>query len=166
MGSIVLIGMPGSGKTTIGRKLAKKLNLDFIDTDNEIEKRERLCINEIFKIKGEEYFRACEKDVLKTVIKKNAVISTGGGIILDVDNIRIIKENANKIIFINRDLKDILEDITISTRPLIKDDINSIYKLYEERYDKYLTLCDIKIENNSDIEAVIRNITDKLKGEK
>ncbi len=78
--NIVLIGMMGSGKSSIGRKLSKKLNLDFIDIDNKIEEMENKTISEIFKINGENYFRKIEEELSITYLKlTNKVISLGGG---------------------------------------------------------------------------------------
>lgn len=81
---ICLIGMPGSGKSTIGKQLSEKLNYTFFDTDEEIEKREKTKIKDIFSIKGEDYFRSIETLAFNELIeKKKVVISTGGGIILN-----------------------------------------------------------------------------------
>ena len=78
--NIVLLGMMGSGKSSIGKILSKKLNFEFIDTDNEIEKIEKKTISEIFKINGEKYFRNIEEDIsLKSLKLNNRVIALGGG---------------------------------------------------------------------------------------
>jgi len=78
--NLVLIGMMGSGKTVIGKMLSKKLNLEFIDIDNEIEEIEKKTISEIFRIKGEKYFRNIEENIsLKSLKLQNKIISLGGG---------------------------------------------------------------------------------------
>ena len=78
---IFLIGMPGSGKSTVGKQLAAKLDLPFIDLDKEIEKREARSIKDIFSSEGEDYFRSTESEVLQEVAARqnDAVIATGGG---------------------------------------------------------------------------------------
>ena len=93
--NISLIGMMGSGKTTVGEKLARKLNFAFIDTDSLIVDSEKTSINEIFSVKGEEYFRLIETSILsKTLDVDNQVISTGGGIVKNEKNIELLKEKS------------------------------------------------------------------------
>ena len=90
---IILIGFMGVGKTSVGKKLAKKLEVDFIDTDCEIEKYANRTIPDIFEIYGETYFRGLETKVLKDLIQKDdIVISTGGGIITSKENREILKD--------------------------------------------------------------------------
>src|SRR5690554_1254757 len=84
--NIYLIGMPGSGKTTLGKRLAEKLNMPFIDLDNHIEQKHLLYVDEIFEMYGEEKFRLLETESLKDVENLNSVISTGGGIVMKKSN--------------------------------------------------------------------------------
>lgn len=92
--NIVLIGFMGTGKTTNGRRLAKKLNKEFIDTDTLLECKNMIKIEEIFKRYGEKYFRKLETKVIKDIYTlKNKIISTGGGSVLNSDNIEMLKEN-------------------------------------------------------------------------
>jgi shikimate kinase len=84
---IYLIGMPGCGKSTLGKRLAKKLNYEFIDMDSYIEKNACMFIDEIFESYGEDYFRALEKNTLDDFLKlDNVIIATGGGVIKDLSN--------------------------------------------------------------------------------
>ena len=84
---VILIGFMGVGKTSVGKRLAKKLNFDFIDTDYEIELVEKKSISKIFEQDGEKYFRKLENNLLKDLVKNdNIVISTGGGIITTKEN--------------------------------------------------------------------------------
>ncbi|MBQ3420901.1 MAG: AAA family ATPase, partial [Romboutsia sp.] len=84
---IILIGFMGVGKTTIGKIIAKKLKLNFVDMDNYIEKREGKSISKIFEAYGEQHFRKLESESLKDLIKSdNIVISTGGGIVTTKEN--------------------------------------------------------------------------------
>ena len=80
---ICIIGMPGSGKSTIGKQLSEKLKYSFFDTDEEIEKQEKIKIKDIFLKKGENYFRSVETAVFSKLINKNKIIiSTGGGLVI------------------------------------------------------------------------------------
>ncbi|CDF58224.1 shikimate kinase [Thermobrachium celere] len=145
--NIVLIGMPGCGKTTIGVKLAEKLGIPFFDTDMLIEKIYNETIPEMFK-KGEEYFRLKESQVVELVSNKDCcVISTGGGVILNDSNIKNLKRRG-VIFFINRDLDAIIKTIDTSNRPLLKDK-NKIFELYHQRIELYRKYCDYEIENIS-----------------
>src|SRR3989338_7713935 len=91
--NIILIGFMGSGKSAVGQKLAKELTLDYLDTDQLIEKTEKMSINEIFTRKGESSFRDLETNVIKTLRDyDNFVISTGGGMVLRPENVKMLKE--------------------------------------------------------------------------
>lgn len=92
---IVLTGFMGTGKSQIGKGLAKELRMSYLDTDELIEKREKDSISTIFKKRGEKYFRRLETKVVKEVaLLDNYVISTGGGVVLGEENIRVLKKNA------------------------------------------------------------------------
>ncbi len=144
--NIVLIGMPGSGKTTIGKLLAEDIGFEFIDTDDEIIKRENKSIPEIFKEVGEAGFRKIETEVIKSVaLKQGAVISTGGGVVLNPVNIELLCENG-RIYFIDRPLENLT---ATSDRPLSSNK-SDLEKRYQERYPIYCSTCDkhIKISDN------------------
>ncbi len=156
--NIVLIGMPGCGKTTIGRLLANRLGMNFCDVDSYIETKEGRSIPEIFSLYGEEYFRKLEASAVKEVSQyKSFVISSGGGVVKSRDNMEKLKRNAI-IIFINRNLDDIISDIQTKGRPLLKDSKENLYKLYEERIDLYKAYCHYEVKNHQSIE----NIVDKI----
>jgi shikimate kinase len=120
---LFLIGLPGSGKSTIGKDLSKKLNYQLIDTDDVISKKEGCSIEEIFGSKGENYFRKLESDTLKEVIKSdNTIISTGGGTPCFFNNMELINNNGLSV-FLNIPLSDItkrLLDSPQKNRPLIQ----------------------------------------------
>ena len=98
--NIFLVGPMGSGKSSLGKKLAKSLGKKFIDSDKEIEKNERKTISEIFEKSGESYFREKEREFLINIPNSlNMVIATGGGIVIDKENREKLKEN--KVIFLN-----------------------------------------------------------------
>ncbi|MBR1747389.1 MAG: shikimate dehydrogenase [Clostridia bacterium] len=140
--SIVLIGMPGSGKTTVGRKVAELTHRDFFDLDTEIERQEGRKIPDIFSESGEAYFRAVEKRILADLTKKQGVVlSTGGGAVIDHDNIRAMRQNG--ILFrINRDPNTLPRD----GRPLSKDP-ETVQKLAQER-EKFYALADYSVKND------------------
>ena len=163
MQNIVLIGMPGCGKTTIGKELSKALNFDFFDCDAVLEEAENTTIPKIFESFGEDYFRQIETKTLSSfVAKQNAVISTGGGVVERKENLDILK-NIGIVIFINRPLENILSDVDTSHRPLLKDGTDRLVKLYNRRIDLYKAACDIEIENSADIASVVSKIIDEVK---
>ena len=158
--NIVLTGMPGSGKSTIGKILAEKLGFDFYDTDKLIEHKTQKTIPEIFAECGEDEFRKIESEVIFEISSvQGAVIATGGGAILNNENIKLLRQNG-RIYFIDRNLDDI---VTTSDRPLSSTRAD-LEKRYNERYDLYTTRCDRRIaitndafENASMIERDYRN---------
>lgn len=151
--NIYLIGMAGSGKTTVGKALSKTLNLPFYDTDAEIEKKANKTIPEIFAIYGEDYFRDLESKVLKELsLKRGAIIATGGGIVKNDQNLFPIKSNG-KAIWIKRDP----DSLSISGRPLSKDK-ETAKRLYEERKPLYNKFADYVVENDKNIEDAVKEI--------
>ncbi len=156
--NIVLIGMPSSGKTTIGNILAEKLNRVFYDSDKLIEESEKMQISEIFKAKGEEYFRSCESEIIFNLSKINSsIISTGGGVVLNKKNIEFLKENG-KIIFLDRALEKLVSTVD---RPLSSTKAD-LQKRHNERYDLYKTYADVVIDANGNPEDVINKIFEVL----
>ena len=158
---IYLIGMPGSGKTKIGKELSKILNYKNYDIDNEIIKNYNLSINEIFNKYGEEEFRKIETKYLKDSLEyNNIIISTGGGTILNENNHKYFK---GIIIYLNSNintLKDRLKKDQV-IRPLLKT--KKIEKIYEERKDIYKQYSNIEIDSNKDINDIIYEILRKIK---
>ncbi len=161
---VFLIGMPGCGKTTLGKIAAKKLGMEFADMDKEIEKAEGRSISDIFKLYGEEYFRDAETKALREEAHggENKIVSTGGGIVVKEENIEILQNSGAEVIFIDRPPECIEADIECSKRPLMKNGADAVYKLYRQRYARYERACTAKIINNSDfgsaVSALIRVI--------
>ena len=120
MNNIYLVGFMGTGKTAVGKKLAKRKKWQFADLDDLIEFKEKRAISEIFAKKGEPYFRKAEKKVLNEVSKeKNFVVAGGGGIVMDPENIRIMKATGI-MICLNATVEVILKRTSGSThRPLL-----------------------------------------------
>lgn len=140
--NIILTGMPGAGKTTIGKYLAEALGREFIDTDELIVRKTGKEITEIFNELGESGFRDIESEVIAEVSLKNgSIISTGGGAILREDNIRSLKHNG-VIFFLDRELSEL---IPTSDRPLASSR-ELIIKRYNERIDIYNSTCDKRVK--------------------
>lgn len=160
---ILLIGMPGCGKTTIGKRVANKLGYKFCDMDSYIEDISKSTIKELFE-KNEEYFRDFETRACKELgtIKEKIIISSGGGLVKRKENIDYFKENG-VIIFIDRPIEDIIKDVDTASRPLLKDGKAKLYNLYSERYNLYNDYCNYKIENDKRIEDTINNVVEAIK---
>jgi len=157
---IYLIGMPGCGKSTLGRNLSQKLNYEFIDMDNYIEKKACMFIDEIFEAYGEEYFRALESDTLEEFNKlDNVIISTGGGIIKNKKNKELMDGKCIYLYVKPEELEKRLEKSSI-VRPLLKE--KTVYDLYSERKDLYDFFKDIEIDN-SNMDNAIDSIMEALK---
>jgi len=154
--NIVLTGIMGCGKTTIGKKIAAILNMDFLDLDQYIEEKWGR-IPDLF-LNGEEYFRDIESlAALEAGNKEHTVIATGGGIIKRDKNIFNLKRNGIAF-FIDRPIEDILKDIEISERPLLSQGKEKLINIYKERYHKYIETCDFHIKNARSIENVLDEV--------
>ncbi|WP_294155422.1 shikimate kinase [uncultured Clostridium sp.] len=154
---IVFIGMPGCGKTTIGRIISKQLKMNFYDMDDYIEKISSSTVAELFE-KGEEYFRNIETQACRELAqKKDVLISTGGGVVKRKENIEILKEDSI-IIFLDRPVENIFEDVDVSNRPLLKDGKQKLLNLYEERYELYKESADKVVINDGNIKDVVNEV--------
>lgn len=161
---IILIGLMGAGKTTIGKELSNKLNLRFIDMDDEIEKQSEMSIVDIFEKYGENRFREIESKLLeKAVLEDDIIISTGGGIIKIDDNRKLLKKQDN-VVFLNGSIDTLVNNVSneIYKRPLLKDSTDlyiKIEELLKERYEKYKESSNIIIDiNNKNINEVVSQI--------
>lgn len=155
--NIVFIGMPASGKTTIGREIATALNKEHIDIDCEIEKKIKMSISEFFIKNGEKEFRQIEKEIIKEVSTyQGKVISLGGGSLILEENIKNIMRNSI-LVFLNRDISFLKnKKDAYKTRPLLIN--NSFNKLYQERINTYKLCADIEITSNGSISETIEEI--------
>ena len=158
--NIALIGMPSSGKTSIGKELSLKLNKEFIDTDDEIEKKIKMSSKDYIEKFGEAEFRKIEAEIVKEVSKKQGcVIATGGGVILNKENIAALNQNSI-VYFLNRSLDKL---ITTKSRPLSSTK-EALEKRYNERIDLYLSYADKVIEANGTIKQVTKKILEDFYG--
>ena len=138
--NIVLTGMPGSGKSTVGKCINIE-GFEFVDTDEEIEKRCGCSIKELIQEKGEAYFRALETEVIQEVSATNCrIISTGGGAVLKEENVRALKRNG-KLYFLNADLSRL--QATDSRPP--SDTQEKLARLYTERMSLYTGTADVVV---------------------
>lgn len=155
MGRIILEGFMGSGKSTYGRILSKEFLLKFLDTDREIEKAEKCSINDIFRDRGEEYFRDLETDVLRRLsssdLCKDGVVSLGGGMPCREENRKLMKE-CGTVVYIKASrelLKERLRERS-AKRPMLRGENidEKVDSLMDSREDLYLDAADIVVETD------------------
>lgn len=137
---LVLVGMMGAGKTTVGRRLATRLGRRFLDSDEEIEKAAQMTIPEIFAQRGEPEFRAGETRVISRLLKEtDIVLATGGGAFVNLDTRALVKSDAVSV-WLKADLDVLFERVSRrSNRPLLKtaDPRGTLEKLIHDRYPIY-----------------------------
>lgn len=156
--NIVLVGMPGCGKTTVGNILAKKLNREFYDSDVEIEKA-YMHPSDFILTKGEKEFRCAEHEILCKLGKKTGcVMATGGGAVTQNENFGVLRQNST-VVFLKRDINS----LATANRPLSKGK-DAVKKLFEERLPLYEKFCHIEIETESTPQLTAEKIIDALKG--
>ncbi len=165
--NIVLTGFMCTGKTSVGKLLAKKLSYQFVDTDDLIEERVGMKISQIFANYGEPYFRDIESEVVKEVSQKdNLVISTGGGVVLRKTNMDELRKNG---IIINLTAKPQTIFNRLKNQPGIRpllnkpDPLKEIINLLSQR-EEYYKNCDLRIEtDNISVEEVVEQILNFIK---
>lgn len=157
MKNIVLIGMPGCGKSTFGKRLAKKLALPFYDADTVLEEREQRTIKDFFA-ESEDAFRSAETRTLTQLAQlQGAVIATGGGAVKRRENMDLVKREG-VVVFLDRKPENILGCLAGDERPLLAADKQRIYTLYDERIALYRQYADYTVENNGDFGSVMREL--------
>ena len=154
--NIMLIGMPGCGKSTIGKKLAEATGKIFVDADAVIAERAGKSIPEIFAEEGEAAFRQLETEVLADLSKeKNQVIATGGGVVTRACNKPLLRQNS-VVVFIER----AIEDLPISGRPVSQ--AKPAAQIYAERIEFYRAYSDVSVKN-VDVDETVKNILEVIK---
>lgn len=156
--NIVLTGLMGCGKTTIGKILAKKLDYDFIDMDDFITEISGKTIQELFSV-SEEHFRSLETEACKRLCtRKKTVIASGGGVVKNKDNMKCFYDNS-LILFLDRPVSSIVEDVDIKSRPLLANGSEALYKISDERYELYKSQCHYRIDNSKTLNEIVDYIS-------
>ena len=143
---VVLIGPMGVGKTTIGKKLAKRLGLPFVDTDQLIV-AEHGPIQEIFANQGEATFRIYEEESLANALSKISVVATGGGAVLSLKNRDLLKNST--VIYLSTTGLHMKSRLEKGSRPLLKNGMDDWNRIYDERKPIYRNVCDFEINTSS-----------------
>ena len=145
---VYIIGMPGSGKSSLGRRVASNLGLPFIDTDQRIEQSVGCSTSDIFAHYGEQAFRNAETNMLIELSREQgSIVSTGGGLVLRDVN-REIMRNTGGIVLLDRPLEEIMGDIKLNRRPLLAQK-----GLHHERIDLYRKAADATLDNSHGYQA-------------
>lgn len=162
MRNVVLIGMPGSGKTTIGKILAAKLGCAFCDADHLLEEWEGTTIKALFAVSEENFRDAETKTIKRLAAARDLVIATGGGVVKRPENMELLKASG-LIFFIDRSPALICADVDVASRPLLAAGRQRIFDLYTERSELYQKYKDFIVGNNGEPEAVALEILNILK---
>lgn len=157
---IYLIGMPGTGKSTVGKALALKLNYQFIDLDAYIEEKTYSFIDQIINQYGEHTFRAIETECLNEIKNDKVVIATGGGIVMDKQN-KVLMKGIK--IYLDTPLETIKKRLENSyQRPLLLKE--TLESLFDKRFLKYQDFADIIISNSDEVNKTVSDIMNGVKG--
>lgn len=162
---LVLVGMMGAGKTTVGRRLAARLNRQFLDSDDEIEKAAHMTIPEIFEQRGEPEFRAGETRVIARVLKQpGVVLATGGGAFVNAETRALVKAEGVSV-WLKAEIDILFERVSRrSNRPLLKtaNPRETLRKLIEERYPIYADADVTVLSRDVPQDAVANDVVDAL----
>jgi len=162
----IFIGPMGSGKSTIGKAVARSLKLTFRDTDTEIEKLEEMSVSQIFLDKGEDYFRAVEKKVLRQeLLSDETVLALGGGAPLSVDAQSALRAISSKVVYLDISLASVAPRIGFNRdRPLLLTNPRGQWQtLMEERRPIYESIADVVIDVNNKTEgAVVKEVLEVI----
>jgi len=160
---IFLVGMSGGGKTTLGRKAAANLNLQFVDTDQRVSELMGMSVNEIYASLGEEFFRNAESAVLADLVLNDpCVVSTGGGLPTVHENV-LLMQNHGVIIHIDRPLDQILSDIKIDRRPTLRDGTHEDVILEYNRHIGFYHACaDYTLDNSFGYAMGVSRLTEMI----
>ena len=161
---VFLIGMPGSGKTSLGKKVSGELRVPFIDMDKRIQDIMGMTVSEIFEQHGEAAFRAAETNMLIHISREApAIVSTGGGSVMNPENVRIMKAYG-LLVLIDRPLDQILGDIKLDRRPtLAEKGLPEVERVYKERIDTYRSVADVTLDNSQGYHAGVEALERMLR---
>ena len=165
-GSLILVGMMGSGKTTMGRALAKHLGKAFVDSDEEIQKRTGVTIPHIFDIEGEDGFRQREGTAIRDLVERdNMVLATGGGVVLAEQNRAMLQQNGI-VIYLKASVHDLWQRTRHDrNRPLLQtaDPHAKLTELFQQRDPLYLQVADIVIQSGKQsAHALMLHLVDEI----
>ena len=156
--NIFLIGIMGCGKSSLGKQLAKRLSMTFVDMDAVIEKEAGMTITQMFETFGEPYFRDKETELCRRLSKQTGlVISTGGGIVGREENMTVLGETGT-IIFIDRNPSIIIRTINAEKRPLIRDNPQRLLDIHKQRLPLYRKYADRIVPNNRSFREAINRL--------
>ncbi len=156
MDNLYLIGMPGSGKSTLGAALAQTRGVPFVDLDRRIETLAGMSIPRIFAKNGEATFRRMEQDALYEVARRcGQIIATGGGIILDAQNTRLMRDTG-RVLWMDRPLALLLREVSGAGRPLLADNAEEkLRALYAQRVPLYRAAAHLRLDNAGDLQTAL-----------
>lgn len=155
--NLILIGMPGSGKSQLGKRLSRQLGMRLLDTDTMIEAKAGQRISEIFATQGEAAFRDLETRCVHEAAQcQGVVIATGGGVILREDNMRALAASG-LIVFVDRHPSHILRS-SLADRPLVNNQADRLWTLYYERLHLYRSYAHRSVPNRRHLWRTVRHI--------
>ena len=162
MKNIIFIGMPGAGKTTIGKEVARTLAWPFFDSDVRLRERIHRDIKELFR-ESEAAFRREETETLRELCQKEKIVlSCGGGVIKKAENVALLK-HGGFLIFLDRSLEAIASSVDQMGRPLLSASKNRLKELYDERYALYLAAADLHISVRGGIKETVEAVLAALR---
>ncbi len=166
--NIILVGFMGTGKTTVGRRVSGKLNMDFYDTDEYIKRCENMSVAEVLTKKGKKYFEGAQRFAVQNICEnKNALIATGGGTLTD-EKCRDIISNSGITVWLRAKPATICENLKNSRTKRAElsgksmDEIVAILKEYEKEYEKSHIIVDVDENTHRDIDAVVDKVVAEI----
>lgn len=153
MRNVYLVGMPGSGKSAIGKRVSEILGWEFCDLDAKVVQMSgEVDVNQIFSKRGMQYFRSLEKKALREISgQEHVIVATGGGVVLDDDNINTML-TTGRTVFVDVSIDTLKQRIDVGTRPLVQDIGAALESMYWNRIDLYHRAGGVVLDNNGKLE--------------
>jgi len=167
--SIVLVGLTGSGKTSVGKRLAKQLGCSFVDTDDVVIESTGFSVREIFEQQGESAFRNHETKALEMILADATpkVIAAAGGVVLAAHNRQLIRDSSSYVVWLDAQPANLLNRVSAGVhRPLLDDDAPAtLQKMNDSRRDLYAELADIRVDTNTcGVNGVVETVFEQISG--